>query len=107
MDEVLDLDGVEPPGAPPRSLATTVVAVRVPAFTAARLRQLCEHLGTSPNAWLKALIERELAGGLPADCVEWLRRQAAQLGMPGRPAEAEVAVLRHLADRWPHGARLR
>lgn len=63
---------------------------------------------TTRNGYIVRLLTRERDGlPLPDDCRDWLTRQAAQCGCPGDPDRALVLVIRHLADRWPDGARLR
>lgn len=103
---ILDLDGVEPPRIRERSLAPVVLGVKMPAHLAAWVRERVFTEQTTINAFLLGLVERE-RDGLPPDCRAWLTAQAAQCGCPGDPDQALVLVLRHLADRWPRGARLR
>ncbi len=105
--DVLDLDGTEPPYLPHGSVRTRVVGTRLPPHIAAWVQEQARLRRTTAAAWIAALIVRERDGGLPEDCREWLTRQAAQCGVPGDPDAALVLVLRHLADRWPNGARLR
>jgi hypothetical protein len=104
--DVLDVDAVAPPVSP-ATLRGVVLGVKVPATTAAFVRERAWQDGVTVNAYLRRLIEVDRDGGLPADCREWLRVQAGQCDCPGDPHGALVAVLRHLADRWPDGARLR
>lgn len=101
----LDLDAVDPPRLP-SSVRYPVVSVRMPAHLKAWAtdQALIEH--TTVNAWIVRLIARSRTDQLPADVREWLVCQAAQCGLPGDPDAALVVVLRHLADRWPAGARL-
>ena len=106
-DQVLDLDGTEPPWLPAGSVRTRTLATRVPPHVAAWVQEEARLRRTTPAQLIARLIMRERDGGLPDDCREWLTRQAAQCGVPGDPDAALVLVLRHLADRWPNGARLR
>lgn len=105
--DVLDLDG----GPPPLSLRNVrwpVKNVRMPATLLAWCRERAWQDGAeSTNAMIVQILTREKDGGLPADCREWLRIQAANCGVPGDPDAALVLVLRHLMARWPTGARLR
>lgn len=104
-DVFLDLDADLPP-VRPKSFRWPVIGIRIPAHLKAYLEQRVFQDGTTINHYVRTLIEAD-RHGLPADCREWLVKQAAQCGVPGRPEEALVLVLRHLADRWPDGARLR
>lgn len=105
MTAVLDLDGTAPPPRPWK-YRFPVVGIRMPQHLAAFLREQAYVEGCSVNAWVVRLIERARSQGLPADCRDWLITQAAQCGHPGDPDAALITVLRHLADRWPDGARL-
>jgi hypothetical protein len=105
VTDVLDLDGIRPPGPPKRQ--SVQLGFRVIPSVAAWVRQRARDDRVNPAQWLARLIEREMRGrDLPADCRAWLVMQAAQCGFPGDPDLALIAVLRHLADRWPIGARL-
>lgn len=105
--DVLDLDASEPPPTPHVGARSTTLGVKVPAVVAAYVREQAYVEHTTVNGFLRRLIERHRAGDrLPADCREWLVRQAAQTGNVGDPDAALVAVIRHLAARWPNGARL-
>lgn len=103
----LDLDGELPPGPP--AMRSEVVSARVPADLAAFVRECAADERTTPAEWLRRLIVQRRSDGpaLPADVRSWLVVQAAQCGCPGDADRALVMVLRHLADRWPDGARLR
>jgi hypothetical protein len=85
------------------------VAARLPAPLARACHEAAKREGSNVNTWLGRIIRRELDSEerLPVDCRLWLVKQARQSGCPGDPDQALVLVLRHLADRWPHGARLR
>lgn len=104
-DEVLDLDASHPPKRP-RSTNEPVLHLRVPAHLAQHVRRRMEQHGVNMNRYLIGLVERDI-NGWPDDVREWLVRQAGQCGVPGDPEAALVAVVRHLAARWPNGARLR
>lgn len=106
-DDVLDLDATRPRMLPPHSVRSRVLGVRLPAHLAAWVVSQAEQERTTVNGYLAALIVRERDDGMPPDVRDWLTRQAAQCGVPGEPDTALVMVLRHLADRWPDGARLR
>lgn len=103
----LDLDGEHPPGPP--AMRSEVLSTRVPANLAAFVRESAAGESVTPAVWLHRLIAQRRSDGpqLPADVRSWLTVQAAQCGCPGDPDRALVMVLRHLADRWPDGARLR
>ncbi len=104
--DLLDLDA-DPAPNPPRSLRHPVFGIRMDSSLACYVREqaLLEHC--SANAWILRRIREHRDSHLPADCREWLVKQAAQCGCPGDPDRALELVLRHLADRWPNGARLR
>lgn len=107
-DDVLDLDATEPRILPRGTARTKVLGVRVPTHLAAWVTTQAERDRTTPSGYVAALIRRDRDGDrLPDDVKVWLTRQAAQCGVPGDPDAALVIVLRHLADRWPNGARLR
>lgn len=99
------MDGTRPPAPPARR--NEVIGVKVAPHVATWLRATAAAEGTTMNGYIVRLLRRERDGGLPADCRTWLARQAAQCGHPGDPDAALVTVIRHLADRWPDGARLR
>lgn len=104
--DLLDLDATPAPH-PPRSLRTPVVGIRMDAALAAYVREEAARDRCSVNRWLNRLIRQHRdRRALPDDCRAWLTVQAGQCGCPGDPDQALVLVLRHLADRWPHGARL-
>lgn len=103
---VLDLDGVAPPRMP-KSRRWPVVSVRMPAHYKAWLMERALREGMTINAYMVRMIGRDRDQGLPPDVRNWLARQAVQCGLKGQPDEALVLVLRHLADRWPDGARLK
>lgn len=104
---LLDLDGTRPPG-PPGGLPAVRLTAKVSPSIAAWVDVEAARAGLTVNAWLKRLINeaRRTDPVLPADCRLWLQEQAAQCGCPGDPDRALVLVLRHLAARWPNGARL-
>lgn len=106
---VLDLDADRPTSMPRRHRTTMTVSARLPAPVGLAAHEAAAREGGNVNAWLGRIIRRELDGleRLPVDCRLWLVKQAQQCGCPGDPDQALVLVLRHLADRWPHGARLR
>lgn len=107
-DDVLDLDATEPRILPRGTARSKVLGVRVPAHLAAWVTTQAERERTTPSQYVATLIRRERDGQLlPDDVRVWLTRQAAQCGCPGDPEAALLIVLRHLADRWPNGARLR
>lgn len=105
-DGVLNVAADEPPE-PPASFRWPVRSVRLPSHLAAYMREQAAIEGCSQNAWVVRLVQAHRDSGLPADVRNWLMIQAAQCGHPGEPDVALVAVLRHLADLWPNGARLR
>lgn len=105
-EPVLDLDA-EPPLPTPKSLRWPVVGTRMPAHRHAWLRERAAADGITVNALVNRVLAEAQQGGWPADVREWLLMQAGQCGCPGDPEQALVAVIRHLADRWPYGARLR
>jgi hypothetical protein len=107
MDDVLDLDATRPRMLPPSASRSIVVSARVPAHVAAWVHEQARKERRNPSQYLTALILQARDDGLPPDCRDWLTRQAAQCGVPGQPDQALVMILRHLADRWPDGARLR
>lgn len=104
---MLDLDGVGPPDAPP--VRREVISVKLAPHLAVWVRERASAERTTMNGYIVALLRRERDGEarLPADCRAWLDRQAVQCDLKGDPDAALVAVIRHLADRWPDGARLR
>lgn len=104
--DFLDLDADPPPQAP-KSIRMPVVAVRVPAHLALWLRHEAWAEGVSMNRLLVRFIERARHAELPPDVRDWLQKQAAQCGCPHDTDRALIMVIRHLADRWPQGARLR
>ena len=105
---VLDLDAVPPPSAPYHR-PNPALAFRCSPLLAAFVRESAAAEGMTPSAWLERLVRRERDGGawLPADVLDWLTIQSAQCAIPGDTEQTAIVVLRHLADRWPHGARLR
>lgn len=105
-DGLLDVDADAPPCLP-LHLRMPVLGVRCTPQLAAYVREQAYQDGQSVNRWLTNLIEAHQDDALPADCRAWLRVQAGQCDCPGEPQVALVRVLRHLARRWPHGARLR
>jgi hypothetical protein len=107
VNDTLDLDGRHPPFLPSRNQRQVVISTKLPAHLAAWLRERARLDRTTPADYVRTLIVHARDGAMPADCRDWLVRQAAQCGIPGRPDDALVAVIRHLADRWPNGARLR
>lgn len=106
MSDILDLDGTEPPWLPSGSVRTRTVSTRLPPHVAAWLDEQARLRRTTTAGYLAQLVRRDRDHGLPSDCREWLTRQAAQCGCPGDVDQALIIVLRHLADRWPNGARL-
>lgn len=106
MSDLLDLDAAAPPRAP-KSARWPVIGVRMDASLAAFVREQAHVEHCTVNGYLVRLVRRARDGQLPADVRDWLVIQAAQCGHPGDPDAALVAVIRHLADRWPEGARLR
>lgn len=107
--DVLDLRAVHPPGPPPNHVPNhRTIMTKLPTPIVEWVRGQAELERVAVNTWLRRLVEREHAGaGLPDDCTEWLAKQAAQCGRPGDTHGALLEVLRHLAERWPNGARLR
>lgn len=103
---VLDLDARPAPEWPGGTPRFTVLNTRVPRSVDRYVRTRCEAERTTPSMFIRRLIEAEMAGGLPADCREWLAVQAAQCGLRGDVDATLVTVLRHLAKRWPNGGRL-
>lgn len=106
-DEVLDLDATRPRILPRGAVRSSVISVRMPAHLAAWVHAQAERERTNVNQYVTGLLRRERDQGMPVDVRDWLTRQAAQCGVPGDPDTALILVLRHLADRWPDGARLR
>lgn len=109
MADVLDLDADEPPTWR-RSRSSVTISVRIPTLLASYVRGRVEPDGQTINGYLLGLIEADRdreGGGWPGDVNEWLLRQAAQCGCPGDSRTAVIEVVRHLADRWPDGGRLR
>lgn len=102
----LGLSGVSLPPREPRSVRYPIVTARVPAHLAAFIRRRAGERSSTINAYLNSLIVEDRDRGLPADCTVWLSKMAASAGTPGDINGALIAVLRHLADRWPDGARL-
>lgn len=103
----LDLDATAPPGPPP--VRREVISVKLMPHMAVWARQRAAAEGMTMNGYIVQLMQRERDAEdlLPKDCRDWLKRQAVQCGCKGDPARALVLVIRHLADRWPDGARLR
>lgn len=106
MTAVLDLDAVRPPPLP-KNIRWPVVSVRMDATLLAFCREQAYVESTSVNAWIVRAIRKARDAQLPADVRDWLTVQAAQCGTPGDLDAALITVIRHLADRWPEGARLR
>lgn len=101
----LDLDGVHPPRSARRS--SIMLGFRANPATAAWVREQADAEQVTTAGWLQLLVERTQRGErLPADVRDWLARQAAQCGSPGDLDRALTEVVRHLAARWPDGARL-
>ena len=103
---ILDLDGTAPPPLP-KSVRWPVVGVRMPSH----LKRWAEDRARADNCSLNAFLVRTLTAArdtpaMPADVRDWLTIQAAQCGVPGDPDAALAIVVRHLAGRWPDGARL-
>lgn len=103
---VLNVDATQPPR-PPKSMRWPVVGVRMDASLAKFVREQAVVENCTINAWMVRLVKRAREGQLPADVRDWLTVQAAQCGHPGDPDRALIEVIRHLADLWPLGARLR
>lgn len=84
------------------------MAFRAPAD----LRAWIEHEATlnhcEPGAIIRRILQRARADGhgWPNDVRLWLLSQAANNDTPGDTDAAVIALVRHLAIRWPHGARL-
>lgn len=105
MNRVLDLDAHRPPDAPP--IRSRLITVRLPAHVRSWVDVRAEVLGVPPGTVVRRLVEDAAGGeGWPADVEDWLLCQAAQCDMPGDPDGAMIEVVRHLARRWPAGARL-
>lgn len=104
---LLDLDAHPAPGDPTRRRTTTMLGVRLPVAQAVWVQEQAALSGVAVNAWLKTLVNEAFRGErLPADVRDWLTVQATQIGQPGDLRAALVEVVRHLAVRYPHGARL-
>lgn len=104
---MMELDGVAPPEAPRRGVERPVVGARLNPHIAAWVRSQADVDRCTVSEWLTRLIVKARDGdALPADCRDWLARQAAQCGKLGDPDGALVVILRHLADRYPSGVRL-
>ena len=100
--DTLDLTGTHPPR-PPRGIVKHVVGCRVPPAHEYALRRRADEVGVSVSDLLRDLIEAELV--MPADVRGWLLMQQRQCDARTE-AETIVAVVRHLAKRWPNGCRL-
>jgi hypothetical protein len=102
---MLDLDGTPPPARP--HTRSHVMAFRAPADLAAWIRDEAERDHVSHGTVIRHIIcEARQQGRWPDDVHRWLLAQAACLGTPGDLDNALISVVRHLAVRWPHGARL-
>jgi len=81
--------------------------MRVPPDLAAWVRDTAAREHTPPGTLLRRLVDQARTGERwPPDVQRWLTAQAACCGTPGDPEGALIAVVRHLAARWPNGARL-
>jgi hypothetical protein len=87
-------------------MRTVTVAFRCSPSLAAWLNDVADRDHTQPSTVVRRLIEQARDERWPADVTHWLTAQAACIGQPGDPDAALIAVVRHLARRWPHGARL-
>lgn len=105
-DGVLDLDATHPPSAWGHQ-RRVVMSTKLPTHLALFVEHRALQEGVTPSRWIRRLIEHEQRDDLPRDVTEWLLVQAAQCGAPGDPQAGLIAVVRHLAQRWPDGGRLR
>jgi hypothetical protein len=104
---VLELDATPAPGPPGRGGHWGVLATRLPNNLRSWVLRQADIDGQTPSGWMRAQLEAiRREEHLPADVREWLVVQAVQCGCPGDPTEALVRLVRHLADRYPNGARL-
>lgn len=107
MADVLDLDADRAPDPPGAMSHWTVIAVRVPRPLRSWVMRQAELDGMTPSSWMRHQLQAmRNEQHLPGDVREWLAIQAVQAGCPGDPTEALVRLVRHLADRYPNGARL-
>lgn len=105
----LDLDADPAPGVPLSATwnrSSVVVPARIPRPLALWMRRQATYDGLSVSSWLQRLVRREMERPRwPADVEDWLTAQAVQMGC--EPDEVVPALVRHLAERYPDGARLR
>lgn len=105
MDE-LNLTGTKPRYEPNPTRSLTITA-RLPVRAHAWLRDQAERDNTTPSMLIRRIVDQAMQRGRwPADVQDWLVVQAAQCGVVGDPDGAVIAVVRHLAERWPDGCRL-
>jgi hypothetical protein len=106
----LDLDANRVPEPPPFNggRTSTSVSVRVPHHMEWWLREAAANHNLSVNAYLLMLLAKARGGdSIPADCWAWLSMEAKLHDDFDGPLDALVAIIRHLADRYPYGAELR
>lgn len=101
---MLDLDGSHPPTPP--SHATELITLRLPVDLAAWVRDTAHVENTTPVHVLRSIVAAARGDRWPPDVQRWLAAQAACTGAPGDIDHAVITVVRHLAARWPNGARL-
>lgn len=106
---LLELDADRAPEPPPSLRNSLVLGVRLPRHQAVWVKEQALLDRTTVNGYLTRLVRDAYHHGewLPRDVREWLTIQASQMGCPGEPEAALVGIIRHLADRYPNGARLR
>src|SRR5262245_13209532 len=99
---MIDLDATPPPPLP--GMRSVVLAFRCPADLAAWVRERAARDHTSPGTTLRRIVARERNNGdrWPTDVNRWLTAQAACNSTPGDHDAAIIALVRHLATRWPN-----
>lgn len=85
------------------------MAFRAPADLRAWINDQAAKNRVEPGVYIRTILQHARADGYgwPEDVTRWLTSQAANNGTPGDTTAAVIALVRHLAIRWPHGARLR
>lgn len=103
---IVDLDA-DPPPRSPQMIRRGHVSVRMPPSLLAWIVEQARVERATVNGWIVAALARARDESLPVDVRDWLAAQAAQCGCPGDLDKALTLTVRHLAERWPHGGRLR
>lgn len=101
----LDLDASPVPY--PSRILTVVLSAKVPRPVAGWVAEEARRAGMTPSRWLLQLVEQAQHDRWPVDVQRWLLAQGQQCGCPGDVNATVIEVVRHLATRWPDGARLR